>query len=36
MIEPATIEVMDVHAWLELVGANLLDHQAILAGCRKS
>ena len=34
--EPAAIEVMDVHAWLELVGANLLDHRAILAGHRKS
>ena len=26
MIEPATIQVVDVHAWLELVGTNLLDH----------
>ena len=36
MIEPATIEVVDVHARLELVGANLLDHRGILAGCRKT
>jgi hypothetical protein len=26
MIQPATIKVVDVHARLELFGANLLDH----------
>jgi hypothetical protein len=32
MVEPATIEVVDEHTWLELFGANLLDHWGILAG----